>query len=355
MVELSVEIPTYNEANNIGRLIENLENLGIDMEIIVIDDNSPDGTASIAEKLSEEYGNIKVLRRPGKLGLTTAIHDGMKVASGEYIAVMDGDLQHPPSALPLLLRKAHEGNDLVIASRYVKAGKVERFSLYRRIVSRAATFLAHAMLRETRNIKDPLSGYFVFRRSAVSPDSIKSDGYKVLLEILVKGGKKRIAEIPYTFKPRESGRSKLGFQENLKYLRLLLMLSEYRPLKFVAVGISGVLVNEGLLFLFHNLSAFSSALSSLPLLYAGSLAIELSILSNFTLNNMWTFSKVSRGRLILKVLKYNAVAAPGAIINLLTLLNLAFLFHYLIANLIGIVLAFIVNYLGSEFFVWVKR
>lgn len=354
MVELSVEIPTYNEAENIPVIVEKLESLGVDLEIIIIDDNSPDGTGDVAEKLKEKYSNLKVLRRPGKLGLATAIHDGLKLAEGSYIAVMDADMQHPPDSLPRLLEKAKEGNDLVIASRYVKEGGSEKFSIYRRIVSRAATFLAHAMLRETRNIKDPLSGFFVFRRDVMSPDKIDTSGYKILLEVLVKGTGKKVAEIPYTFKPRLKGSSKLGLRENMNYLRLILMLSEYRPLKFLTVGITGVIVNEGLLFLLHNLALFSYTLHNFPLTYAGAIAIEISIISNFVLNNFWTFSNLNPGRGLMKFLKYNLVAAPGAIINFLTLLNLAVVFHYLLANLIGIALAFLVNYLGSELFVWAR-
>ncbi len=354
MVELSVEIPTYNEAENIPVIVEKLESLNIDLEIIIVDDNSPDGTGEVAEKLKEKYSNLKVLRRPGKLGLATAIHDGLALAEGKFIAVMDADMQHPPDSLPRLLEKAREGNDLVIASRYVREGKSEKFSIYRRIVSRAATFLAHAMLRETRNVRDPLSGFFVFRRDIMSPEKINSNGYKILLEVLVKGTGKKVAEIPYTFKPRLKGSSKLGIRENVNYLRLILMLSEYRPLKFITVGITGVLVNEGLLFLLHNLSLFSASLASFPLAYAGAIAIETSVITNFLLNNFWTFSNLGPGRGIVKFLKYNLVAAPGAIINFLTLLNLATIFHYLLANLIGIALAFLVNYLGSELFVWAR-
>lgn len=354
MVELSVEIPTYNEAENIPDIIEKLESLDLDLEIIIVDDNSPDGTGDVAEKLKSKYSNLKVLRRPGKLGLATAIHDGLKLAEGEFVAVMDADLQHPPDSLPNLLKKAKEGNDVVIASRYVREGRSEKFSIYRRIVSRAATFLAHAMLRETRSVKDPLSGFFIFRRDTMSPERINSNGYKILLEILVKGTGKKVAEIPYTFKPRKKGESKLGLRENVTYLRLILMLSQYRPLKFITVGITGIFVNEGLLFFFHNLSLFFSSIQNLSLVYAGALAIELSVISNFFLNNFWTFSNLQRGRGIRKLLKYNLVASPGAIINFLTLLNLAFIFHYLIANLIGIALAFLVNYLGSELFVWAR-
>ena len=346
MVDLSVELPTYNEAENLPILVERLENLDLDLEIIVIDDNSPDGTADVVKSLAQKYRNIKLLQRPKKLGLASAIFDGLKLASGGYIAVMDADLQHPPETLLNMFAEAKHGSDIIVASRYVKWGRSERSGLARRVISRGATFLAHAMLRETRNVKDPMSGFFIFKREILEGKKIESDGYKVLLEVLVKGGSDhRIAEIPYTFRPRIKGKSKLTFKENIKFVRLLLMLSQFRPLKFVSVGASGVLVNEGLLFLLRTFTPSA-------LILAGIIAIESSIISNFVLNHVWTFKGRSLGNWAYGFLRYNLVALPGGIINLLALLRLSVVTHYLIANIIGIVLAFAVNYLGSELIVW---
>lgn len=347
MTELTVELPTYNEAENLPILVDRLESLGIDLEIVVIDDNSPDGTAQVVKSLSEKYGNIKLVQRPKKLGLASAIFDGLSVASGEYIAVMDADLQHPPETLVKMLEETKKGNDIIIASRYVRSGGMERFGIGRRIISRGATFLAHAMLRETRPIKDPMSGFFIFRKDVLDGKKIESDGYKILLEVLVKGRceNRRIAEIPYTFRPRTRGKSKLSFHEDIKFVRLLLLLSQFRPVKFLSVGASGVLVNMSLLFLLNTFTASSLAL-------AGAVAIETSIISNFILNHIWTFRDRSVGNSFLGFLKYNLVAAPGGIINLAILLKLSMFTHYLLANLVGIAFAFVVNYLGSELIVW---
>ena len=206
--------------------------------------------------------------------------------------------------------------------------------------------MTHALLRETRSIKDPMSGFFIFRRSILDGKKIESSGYKVLLELLVKSGSEtKVTEIPYVFGKRILGESKLTVGENLKFISLLLLLSHYRPVKFITVGITGILVNEGLLFFLHTYFAMS-------LLFAGMISIETSILTNFLLNHFWTFRDRSVGGWVRGVLKYNLVALPGAIINLLTLLKLSAITHYLIANIIGIILAFAVNYLGSEMIVW---
>jgi len=219
-------IPTYNEAQNIEELIPRIESSlkGLLHEIIIVDDGSPDGTADVAESLGRRYGNIRVLRRPKKMGLASAIADGLKIAKGEIVAVMDADLQHPPELLSKMLRTIREGYDLVIASRYVGGGRVEGWSPLRRLISRGATILAHLLLPETRGIRDPLSGYFMVKRDAIEGIELSLIGYKLLLEVLVKRKGIRIVEVPYTFRPRKKGESKLKIEEIINYAVLLLKL-----------------------------------------------------------------------------------------------------------------------------------
>ncbi|EQD53755.1 Dolichol-phosphate mannosyltransferase, partial [mine drainage metagenome] len=219
---------------------------------------------------------------------------------------MDADLQHPPETLAKMIEEAKKGNDIIIASRYTNKGRIEKFGFFRRLTSRGATFLTHALLRETRNVKDPMSGFFIFRRNILDGKTIESSGYKVLLELLVKSGDgAKVTEIPYVFGQRTLGKSKLTVGENVKFISLLLMLSNYRPVKFLAVGLTGVAVNEGLLFLLHTFTPLS-------LLLAGAISIESSILSNFFLNNVWTFRDRKLGGWTRGVIKYNLVALPGA-------------------------------------------
>ena len=193
-------------------------------ELVIVDDNSPDGTAELALELSRHYP-IRVIKRPGKLGLATAVVEGFKHARGEVLVVMDADLQHPPELVPELVRKVlYEGYDIAIASRYVKGGRIEGWSFTRRIVSKGAILLAHLLVPRTRGIKDPVSGFFAIKRSVIEGVELNPIGYKILLEILAKGRWTRVVEVPYTFKPRTRGKSKLSAKEIVNYLRHLLRL-----------------------------------------------------------------------------------------------------------------------------------
>jgi len=223
---LSIIVPTYNEAENIRELIERIEASlkGLDFEVIVVDDSSPDGTAEIAEELGKAYGNVKVVKRPRKMGLASAVLEGMKTAKHELIAVMDADLQHPPELLPKLLERAREGHDVVVASRYVEGGGAEGWSFWRRLISRGATLLAHALLPQTRKVKDPLSGFFLLKKSVVEGVELNPTGYKLLLEVLVRGRYGSVVEVPYVFKARRRGRSKLGLKEVFDYVVFLFKL-----------------------------------------------------------------------------------------------------------------------------------
>jgi len=222
----SILIPTYNEKENIPELTKQIWKSfsSIDFEIIFIDDNSPDGTAEVAEELADVYGNIKVLLRSSKRGLASAVLDGIKASVGNVIAVMDADLQHPPNILPVMFEKVKNGYDIVVASRYVEGGAVEGWSVWRRLVSRSAIKLAHLLLPKTRDIKDPMSGFFMFKKKVVDQVKLNPLGFKILLEILVRGKYSLVVEVPYTFKRRKKGESKLGFGEILKYILHVLTL-----------------------------------------------------------------------------------------------------------------------------------
>jgi dolichol-phosphate mannosyltransferase len=346
-LELSVIVPTFNERENIGPLIERVEEALRDVrfELIVVDDGSPDGTAEAAVKVGGRYGNVRVLRRPGKLGLSSAVMDGASLAKADVLAVLDADLQHPPELLPAMLAKVREGYDLVVASRLVEGGGVEGWSLWRRLVSKAAGALAKLALPRARALRDVMSGYFMLKREVLEGVELKPRGFKVLLELIVKGRWSRAVEVPYVFKPRLKGRSKLGVGEVASYLRQLLELSGYRPLKFAAVGASGIIVNEGLLHALIHLA---------PLQLAGALSIEASILSNFALNDRWTFKDRRLSTWPARCARYHVAVALGALTNYMALLALTLLagMHYLVANLVGILLGFMVNYAVSELFVW---
>jgi dolichol-phosphate mannosyltransferase len=227
-IKLSVILPTYNERENLIVLVDELNYIlekNVEYEIIIVDDNSPDGTGHLADELSRKSENIRVLHRPKKLGLTSALIAGLKMSNGDLIAISDADLQHSPKMLVSLLNEIIHGADLVIASRYIDGGSVGTWSPWRRIVSMGATLLAHALLPITGKVKDPLSGYFIFKRQVVNGTELSGIGWKILLEILVKNnGTQNIIEVPYVFTPRRTGNSKLKLKDYLDYLSLIFKL-----------------------------------------------------------------------------------------------------------------------------------
>ncbi len=359
-LKTTIIIPTYNEAENIRVLLTRLSKAldahldRREYEIIIVDDNSPDGTARVAEETGENLGlssNLKIIVRKKERGLSTAVIEGIKHARGEYIVVMDADLQHPPEKVPELLRELEKGNDIVIATRY-RGGADKGLGLFRKLVSFAAGLAAKLLLPQARLVSDPMTGFFGIRRKVVEGrlDLMNPKGFKVLLEILVKGNynPKRISEIPYVFGKRMYGESKLGLKEIINYLHHLLKLNDYRILKFAMVGTTGIAVNEGLLYATHYVFR-------LPLYAAGAISIEASILSNFTLNSIYTFRKVKTSvPLAKRILRYHLATAVGVTTNYAVLLILSYLLGVepLIANLIGIFLGFIANYTLSEHYVW---
>ena len=229
MAKLSVILPTYNERENLPELVAQIRRLPIEVECVIVDDNSPDGTGELADQLASKDPMIKVIHRSRKAGLASAVYAGLSKASAPYVAVMDADLQHPPHLLTQMLRALEDGYDVVVASRYVRGGGVVGWSPLRRIISRVATLLAHLTIPKSRAVKDPMSGYFALKREVL--ESVKIDpsiGYKLLLTILVKSRYSKIKEVPMVFRRRLRGESKLNQKEVLTYLKLLLNLLRQR-------------------------------------------------------------------------------------------------------------------------------
>lgn len=222
---ISIILPTYNEKENIKTIVKEIFSiLKEGVEVIIVDDNSPDGTGLIAEDLAREY-NLQVIHRPERLGLSPAVIEGLKIAKGDIVGVMDADLSHPPSLIPQMISLLdNDAADVVIGSRYSVGGSVETWSFFRKLVSKFATFLAKCLV----DIKDPMSGYFFIKKSVIKNVELNSKGYKILLEILVKGNYSKVVEIPYTFRGREVGRSKLNVNEYVKYLKDWLRLVSYK-------------------------------------------------------------------------------------------------------------------------------
>ncbi len=226
MPGFSIIIPTYNEAENIRvlipRLAKAMEQVLLDYEIIVVDDNSPDATAKVAMGYSSKYP-VKVYIRPGKLGLSSAVIYGARKASHEYVIVMDADLQHPPEKAPDIAKALLRGCDIVVASRYTVGGGISGWSKFRLLESRIATLLAYMILPTTRRTTDPMSGFFGCRREYLLDQRIRAIGYKILLEILYLNPGARVCDVPYVFRSRLYGGSKLSSKVILDYIRQLIM------------------------------------------------------------------------------------------------------------------------------------
>jgi len=353
---ISIIIPTYNERNNVTPLIKRIDHAlsNYDYEVVFVDDNSGDGTAEVAGALSSKYP-VKVIVRQNKRGLASAVVDGLEHATGQIVGVMDADLQHPPEVIPDLLKEIQSGADIVIASRYVKGGACQGWGLTRRIISKGAIFLAHLLLPSTRQVRDPMSGFFMFNRQVVANADLKPTGYKILLEILMEGQFQNLAEVPYTFITRSRGESKLSTRQQIDYLKHIYSLMRrkgelLRFAKFCLVGLSGVLINMGLLWLLTEFAGLFYLLSA-------AISIESSILSNFTLNDFFTFpdrrlpgAKSFASRL----LKFNLVSLAGLALNMgvLGLLTEVFGVYYLLSNLCGIAVATLWNYLVNTWWTW---
>lgn len=227
---IAVIIPTYCEAQNIEELIRRLKSLNLDLWIIVVDDSSPDGTASIVKTLMKSYDNITLIERPKKLGIGTAILDGLKPISSsgkdvDYVAVMDADLSHDPDDLPKLVEGIDEF-DIVVGSRYVEGGLIEGWGLKRKMISGAANLLANKILG--LGVKDATSGYRVYRFKAMLEviDKIENFGFSFQIESLyhlIKEGFK-VDERPIKFVNRKRGKTKLNLKEILSFIYTLIKL-----------------------------------------------------------------------------------------------------------------------------------
>jgi dolichol-phosphate mannosyltransferase len=222
---VSIVIPTYNERENLKRLIPPIFKQVAGVEVIVVDDSSPDGTADEVRRLSKRYG-VRLILRPRKMGLTSAVMEGFGVARARLLGVMDADLKHPPEAIPRLIEAARKA-DLVIASRFVKGGGVIGESLIRKLISRLATFLARFVLR--LRVRDPLSGFFLLKRDLVRGLRPRSVGFKLLLSILVDRRDRRVVEVAYVARGRRWGRSKFGAREVKNYICTILSLMLRAP------------------------------------------------------------------------------------------------------------------------------
>ena len=356
---ISVIIPTYNEAaaieETLRRAAAALRAAGADFEIVVVDDASADGTAELVESLPSEL-HARVLRRPGRLGLATAVLDGWATAHGDVWAVIDADLQHPPETLTALAAAIREGADLAIGSRYVPGGGTSDWTWMRRFISRTATHMAATVLPlKLAAVGDPMSGIFMVRASALHDARLNPLGYKILLEVIAKAHYKKLVEVPYVFQERERGASKLGTRQYVEYLQHLVRLAVGTGqflgwIRYGLVALAGALIDIALFATLVKKGAWPPAVA-LPV------AIEAALLSNFVCSEAFTFRSAEAhpfgpgvwGRLA----RYERICLPGAVLNfLVTLLWMAWGGRILRAAAAGVVAGGALNLLVNVPAIW---
>jgi dolichol-phosphate mannosyltransferase len=352
---LSLIIPTYNERENLPILIPSIITLLrplIPFEIIVVDDNSPDKTGEIVEKMSKTFPEVHLIRRYKEKDLSGAVITGFQAAKGDILGVIDADLQHDETILPMMLEGLKEV-PLVVASRYLN-GSVANFSLWRKIISWGGKKLAQTVLKV--NLTDPLSGFFVMRRELFEScaHELNPRGFKVLLEIIYRSKVETIMEVPYVFKPRLHGASKLNSLISLNYLMSIydLVFGQVFPvrgLQYCIVGLWGTTINLVLLFfLTHWGMSLEPALA---------LSILVAMMSNYLINNAWTFQKYRHYglRQLAKVFfPFVGICSTGAFLNFCVAIVLAEKLHMniYVANLIGIIISAIWNFKLTEGVIW---
>jgi dolichol-phosphate mannosyltransferase len=361
-VLLTLVLPTRNEAENVPKLVRELrESLSdLDYRVVFVDD-STDETPEVIQGLAEQDGCIRLVRREGTErhgGLSTAVTTGMELFSGasEYTCVMDADLQHPPEKVREMLEIARRSDaDVVVASRYGPGGNYAGLSgRMRRAVSVGSKYLARILFKEARKTNDPMSGFFLIKNQAISGIQFRPTGFKVLLEILVCAPELKILETPFEFQARHAGVSKANMRQGFEYLGHILSLFWYVPSagrfwKFALVGASGVLVNMLTLIV---LAEYFHAHKVIAWMFA----VGVSILSNFLLNNAFTWRDVrhsSRIHFFLRGVLAYPVAVMGIGANFAVWYPLVKYVsddfpYYALFNLLGIVAGTSVNFILSS-------
>ncbi len=358
--ELAIIVPTFNERDNVALLVPLVEQVlaGIAWEIVFVDDDSTDGTADAARALARRDARIRVVQRIGRRGLASACVEGILATAAPYVAIMDGDLQHDETALRVMFDRIVQGDvDLVVGSRHARGGGMGALSEERREMSALATKLA-VMLTRTP-LSDPMSGFMMMTREAFmrSLPHLSTVGFKILLDIAASAPVPlRIAEVPYVFRSRQHGASKLDSLVLWEYAQLLMdkavgHIVPVRFLSFATVGGMGVLVHFAVLTLLYKLVA-------LPFPPAQAAATLVAISSNFFLNNIFTYrDQRLRGLGLLRGwATFNLVCAFGAAANV----GVAdWLFerdsYWALSAFAGIMVSVVWNYVMSALFTWRRK
>jgi dolichol-phosphate mannosyltransferase len=358
---LSVIVPSYNERPNVAPMIAKLDAAlrGIDWEVVYVDDNSPDGTAAEVRRIARMDPRVRCIRRVGRRGLASAVIEGALSSSATYVAVIDGDMQHDETRLPVMLAELRTGlYDLALASRYVEGGdNAGLANRWRRLLSDGGIWLAQKVLPV--KLTDPMSGFFMLRRTLFEQlaTQLTGQGFKILLDLVLSAPTPlQVKEVPAVFHERVAGESKLDALVVLQFGGLLLdkTFAGYLPLRFAsfaAVGAVGVMVHLSVLGLLRETT---------PLNFGGeqSIATLVAMVFNFELNNVITYAdqRLRGPRLWRGLLLFMAVCGVGAVANI----GIAKALYYSnttwsVAGAMGAVIGVVWNYAVSATLVWRAR
>lgn len=355
--ELTIVLPAFNERANIPVLVERLSRAlsGIDWEVIVVDDNSPDGTSAVTRAIGAQDRRVRCIRRVGRRGLAGACIEGMLASSARYVAVMDADGQHDETVLARMVATLRDGRtDLVVASRYIDGTTDTGFSSGRAKASQWSTVLARKLLKV--ELTDPMSGFFMLRREVIDDlaPKLSTQGFKILLDIAATGRDRlRVAELPYVFGTRLHGESKLDARVALDFGQLLLAkltndAISYRFVLFCLVGATGIGAHMAALAALHGLGVPGFGLQQ-------TIATMVAIAWNYVFNNTYTYrdQRLTGWAFVRGLAVFELVCSVGAISNV----GVASLIYaggpsWWIAGLGGAVMGAVWNYTVSAAVVW---
>jgi dolichol-phosphate mannosyltransferase len=348
---VTVIVPTYHEVASIPHLVARLQSVrtaaNLDLELIMMDDDSRDGSAELVDSLALPW--VRMVTRKTNRGLSYAVLDGLRLAQREFVVVMDADLSHPPEKIPELLTAIRNGADVAVGSRFAEGGSTaDDWGLFRWLNSRVATLLAFGLT----TVSDPMSGFFAMRRSTfLAGRDFNPVGYKILLECIIKCRCRLVADIPIHFDNRRYGESKLSFSEQLRYLKHLRRLYIYKYgtwshlAQFLLVGLSGLVVNVLVLTLLIRMEVSEKL--------AVALAIVVSMLWNFGLNRRFSFSYARDQSIVRQFLGFVAACSIGAVVNYFITVGLWNIIPYKqLSAVCGVIAGTFFNFAASRFLIF---
>ena len=354
---ISIVAPTFNEKANIRPFVAGVARaLGnIEWELIIVDDDSPDGTYDEVLKVNAVNPRVRCVRRVGRRGLSSAVIEGILSSSAPVIAVMDADMQHDETILPKMLEKINDGADLVVGTRYGQGGGIGTWADDRARMSMAATRISKILVGDATT--DPMSGFFMVRRSVVNNGiyDLSQQGYKILLDLISSSDKLTIAEVPYTFRERTEGESKLSLLVLAEFIALVIdkLTKGFIPPRFIifaGVGGLGVVV--------HLLALNIFGAYGVGFIGSQTAATMIAMVFNFTVNNEFTFRdrRLTGASWLVGLVLFMATCSIGAIANV-SVANLAVdeIGSWNIAGLLGALMGAVFNFGVASKFVWNRR